>query len=148
MGIIENEFSYPVDTRFKCTRCAICCGNTTTRTRHILILTKEADTISERTRKPITTFARKAPRRTPYSYEIKKTEHGKCTFLQRDVCTIYAIRPLVCRFYPFELKPKKNEKYRFKATLECPGLGSGKLLDKSYFSKLVKLAVDRIGPEP
>jgi len=137
---MENivEISYPKNIRFKCIKCAICCGNTETWTRHILMLEAEARRISEATLQPIRKFAKKTSRHEPYVYEIKKTrKEGKCIFLKNKLCTIYALRPLICRFYPFELKTTKNGKYTFSPTSECPGLGKGKHLREAYFRSLL-----------
>ena len=40
----------------------------------------------------------------PYVYEMKKTSEGKCVYLKDKQCIIYPLRPLICMFYPFELK--------------------------------------------
>ncbi len=65
--------------------------------------------------------------KTPYCYEMKKNSEGKCLFLKDNQCSIYALRPLICRFYPFELKfdPEKDQ-HVFDFTLECPGISKGK----------------------
>jgi Fe-S-cluster containining protein len=79
--------------------------------------------------------------KAPYSYEMKKTaEDGKCVFLEKNHCAIYSMRPLICRFYPFELKIAANQKHKFRYTDECPGMGKGKMLGKNYFGKLLQLA--------
>lgn len=137
------NFDYPAALRFQCTKCAICCGDTQEKTRHILLLTAEAEQIAKATSQPIAKFAEPTAGKTPYSYEMKKTqENGKCLFLAKNRCTIYSLRPLICRFYPFELKPAANRKYTFLYTNECPsiGKGKGKTLCKSYFEKLFQLA--------
>jgi Fe-S-cluster containining protein len=99
----------------------------------------ETRRISEVTAKPVEEFSKKTEGREPYVYEMKKTNKGgKCVFLKENLCTIYAIRPLICRFYPFELKTQKNGKYVFTDTAECPGIGKGKRLQKVYFENLLQ----------
>jgi Fe-S-cluster containining protein len=72
---------------------------------------------------------------------MKKTaENGKCVFLEKNRCTIYSLRPLICRFYPFELKIVANGKHKFLYTEECPSIGKGKTLNKNYFDELFQLA--------
>jgi Fe-S-cluster containining protein len=135
------SFDYPHAVRFKCTKCGICCGNTKEKTRHILLLKTEAEQIAAATQQPVSEFAVTVEDKAPYSYEMRKTaENGKCAFLEKNHCTIYSLRPLICRFYPFELKITANQKYEFLYTDECPSLGKGKTLSKSYFDKLFKLA--------
>jgi Fe-S-cluster containining protein len=135
------SFKYPADVRFRCVKCGICCGNTQGRIRHILLLNTEAEQIAAATLQLISEFAVKIEGKAPYSYEMKKTaEDGKCVFLEKNRCIIYSLRPLICRFYPFELKIAANQKHEFLYTDECPGIGKGKTLDKNYFRKLFQLA--------
>jgi Fe-S-cluster containining protein len=70
---------------------------------------------------------------------MKKTEEGKCVFLENNCCTIYTARPLICRFYPFELTAHDG-KHTFLYTTECPGINKGFMLSKNYFRKLLRLA--------
>lgn len=134
------RLEYPAELRFQCTKCGLCCGDTKEKTRHILILPAEAEQIATATAQTIPQFAKKIKGKTPYTYEMKKTsEKGKCVFLTKNRCAIYPIRPLICRFYPFELT-SKNQKPHFQHTNECPSIGKGKNLSKTYFEKLLRLA--------
>jgi Fe-S-cluster containining protein len=135
------SFDYPHAVRFKCTKCGICCGNTQEKIRHILLLNRDAEQIAAATLQPISKFATKIEDKAPYGYEMKKTaENGKCIFLEKNQCTIYSLRPLICRFYPFELEITANQKHEFLYTDECPSIGKGKTLSKNYFEKLFHLA--------
>jgi len=138
---MKTGFGYPKGVCFRCTRCALCCGDTKNRTRHILLLIEDALKISKAALRPIETFATVTWGREPYVYEMRKTQgEGKCIFLQGTDCGIYAVRPLVCRFYPFELATPNNGKPCFFGTGECPGLGKGKRLERQYFKNLFKRA--------
>jgi Fe-S-cluster containining protein len=138
----ENKmsFNYPAAVHFQCTKCGICCGDTKEKTRHILLLKTEAEQITTTTTQPTSKFTIKIKDKTPYNYEMKKTENGKCIFLKNNCCTIYSARPLICRFYPFELKITHNGKHTFLYTTECPGINKGPMLSKNYFRKLFRLA--------
>ena len=134
------SFDYPVALRFECTKCGICCGDTKEKTRHILLLGAEAEQIATATSQEIQRVAEKIEGKAPYIYEMKKTlGKGKCVFLSKNRCTIYPLRPLICRFYPFELKTAANREYKFSCTNECPGIGKGKTLNKDYFEKLFQM---------
>ncbi len=138
------NYEYPAQLRFQCTKCGICCGDTQEKTRRILLLTAEAEQIATATSQQISDFTEKIDGKTPYQYEMKKTaENGKCLFLAKNRCTIYALRPLICRFYPFELKTAANGKHQFLHTNECPSIGKGKPLSKNYFEKLFQLALSK-----
>jgi Fe-S-cluster containining protein len=131
--------------RFQCTKCGICCGDTKEKKRHILLLATEAEQIAAKTLQPIANFAVKTENKAPYMYEMRKTpEDGKCVFLNGNRCAIYAFRPLICRFYPFELRTNQAQDYEFLCTNECPGLNKGKTLSKNYFKRLFYIAQYRL----
>ena len=134
------SFNYPTAVRFQCAKCGICCGDTKEKTRHILLLKTEAEQIATATSQPTSEFTVKIKDKAPYNYEMKKTENGKCIFLKNNCCTIYTTRPLICRFYPFELKITHGGKHTFLYTPECPGINKGPMLSKNYFRKLFRLA--------
>ena len=130
------EFEYPKNINFECSRCGKCCGDTEEKIRHILLLKSDIDRISKETLLNYTEFAEKSTGTEPYIYELKKTKSGSCFFLKNNLCTIYEIRPLICRFYPFPLENLGNNKYTFSFTKKCPGIGKGSLLKKLFFQKL------------
>jgi Fe-S-cluster containining protein len=115
------------------------------KTRHVLMTKSEAKRISEETMRSSADFARRIEGRSPYGYEMRKNRRGECVFLDEAVCTIYVFRPLVCRFYPFELKPDERGGYIFSCTDECPGIGRGKRLARKRFQEYFSEAKDRLG---
>lgn len=146
------DFDYPPDIGFACNNCGICCGDTPKKTRRVLLLNSDAKKIASHTKKAISEFAVKLEKNLPYIYEIKKNpQNGKCLFHQNNHCSIYLHRPLICKFYPFELKADENKKYTFKVTSECPGvfcldtLKGGEILGKHYFRGLFVLARATLG---
>ncbi len=137
----KRTFNYPKTVRFQCIKCGICCGDTKEKIRHVLLLEKDADQIAAMTSSAISDFAVKIKNKTPYKYEMKKTsETGSCVFLENNQCTVYSKRPLICRFYPFELKVTGDQRHEFLYTDECPGINTGKMLNENYFRKLLQLA--------
>jgi Fe-S-cluster containining protein len=114
------------------------------RARHILLLKREAERISETTSRPVEDFACRTEGHEPYVYEMGKSISGRCLFLSKRTCTVYASRPLVCRFYPFDLRTLRSGRLVFSSTKECPGMGRGKLLGKVYFEELFRLARNQI----
>ena len=76
---------------------------------------------------------------------MKKTSEGKCVFLKENQCTIYPLRPLICRFYPFQLTfDKEKEMHVFDFTFECPGIIKAKFSMQKDFEKLFALAQERL----
>jgi len=107
----------------------------------------EAERISQEIQKNIEDFAIKIKGFEPYVYIMKKTAYGKCIFLKDNACAIYKVRPIVCVFYPFELKEAKNRKHIFAYTNECQGIGKGCKLEKSYFETLFKKFIKLVEKE-
>ena len=137
-------FSYPKNVCYRCTRCALCCGDTERHARHILLLGEEARAIARVVLKPVESFATDIKDHGSYVYEMRKTgAEGKYFFLRGTICTVYGQRPLVCRFYPFKLAAFKG-KHRFRCTSECPGMGKGGRLERDYFEELFRQACDRL----
>lgn len=138
------DFVYPKDISFKCINCGICCGDTIKKKRHILMLKEEVDQLSNITHKKIIDFSSTYNDKSPYLFEMKKKDDGKCVFLSpKNTCSIYANRPLICRCYPFELVNQTNGIYKFSFTNECPGINSDNLLNKKYFINLFELIKTR-----
>lgn len=114
----------------------MCCRDTKEKTRLILLLKLEVERISKKTRKSVVEFAERIEKSEPYIYQMKKSNDGKCIFLKDNLCSIYNIRPLICMFYPFELKEIKSNQHLFVHTTECPSIGKGPELKRSYFETL------------
>jgi Fe-S-cluster containining protein len=98
----------------------------------------EANRISQKTSRNVEEFTEEIEGFRPYIYTMKKTKEGKCVFLKEDLCTIYPMRPLICRFYPFEFKSDRNNRYIFTCTDECPGVGEGPKIDGKFFDALFR----------
>lgn len=137
-------FEYPKHVSFSCNRCGRCCGDTEDTVRHILLLKTDADSISSQTSLDISEFAEEISGFKPYIYEMRKTEESKCFFLKNNLCTIYKIRPLICIFYPFQLKDIGNNRYAFSYTNNCPSIGKGLQLKSMFFEGLFKKVVNAI----
>lgn len=145
MLLKKVDYTYPANVSFSCNKCGLCCGDTKIKTRHILLLESEAKNISVLSTQPIEKFAELTTEKKPYVYEMKKPSEGKCIFLKDNQCTIYQQRPLICRFYPFELKFAQDKStHVFDFTLECPTIGKGKTLTKKDFEELFLLAIEKL----
>jgi Fe-S-cluster containining protein len=109
------------------------------------MLESEAQEIQDKTGLNREEFCVEVSDKQPYTFEMKKLQDGKCFFLKPDGCSIYGFRPLICRFYPFELKFDDNQqKYVFTATTECPALNRGRRLTKVDFDRLFWLAEEKL----
>ena len=110
-----------------------------------MLLESEASDISAEINLAIKDFAEQIKDKAPYCFEMKKPKDGKCFFLIDDQCSIYKLRPLICRFYPFELKFDPDEgRHAFDFTFECPEISKGKIMTLKDFEKLFELAKERL----
>jgi Fe-S-cluster containining protein len=104
------------------------------------MLKHEAQEIQKQTELDIATFCFEIHDKQPYMFAMKLS-YDKCFFLKPDGCSIYNFRPMICRFYPFELKfDETQQTYTFTATPECPALNQGKRLTQTDFKLLFWLA--------
>jgi Fe-S-cluster containining protein len=109
------------------------------------MLESEAQEIQEKTGIKHEEFCFEIAGKQPYVFEMKKPLEGKCFFLKPEGCSIYGFRPMICRFYPFDLKfDEDQQKYVFTATAECPALNQGKLLTQLDFKQLFWLAEKKL----
>jgi Fe-S-cluster containining protein len=139
------DFTYPNNVFFECSKCGLCCGDTLQKTRHILVLETEINIISKETCLPKKVFSKQIPKEKPYRYEMKKNNEGKCFFLKDNQCSIYMSRPLICRFYPFELKFESDkDQHVFGFTVECSGINKGRIMNREDFEKLFLQAQERL----
>jgi len=140
----KENIAYPENLRWRCVRCALCCGDTEKRTRHVLILTSEARAIAAGTGMRIGEFARRLENSGPYEFEVRKN-NDRCAFLDGVSCSIYSKRPLICRFYPFVLKRFESGALEFEVPEhECPGIGRGRKLTRGYYAQLLRIAAKRL----
>ena len=141
LGEMKRGFRYPEHVRYHCEKCARCCGDTDNRVRSILLLKSDVIRIAEETALRPAAFAEKVAGCAPYRSRMTKTSDGRCVFLQKTACSIYPIRPLICRFYPFQLHPTPHG-YVFEYTDECPGIGNGPRLPRAFFTALFNRFTD------
>lgn len=71
---------------------------------------------------------------------MKSKEDTACIFYQEG-CTIYSVRPIACRLFPFrveeETAPLGDILLNISYNPTCPGMGKGKRVDKRKLEKLV-----------
>ncbi len=137
-------FEYPKNIRFLCSHCGKCCRDTEEKIRRILLLESDVDRICKENSLDVDEFAKESNCSKPYICEMKKTKSGICFFLKNNLCTIYEIRPLICRFYPFPLESLGNNRHSFSYTEKCPGIGNGPLLKKIFFENLFNEMLEAI----
>lgn len=72
---------------------------------------------------------------------MKSKEDTTCIFY-REGCSIYSVRPIACRLFPFrveeETAPNGDLLLNINYNPTCPGIGKGKPVDRKKLEKLVE----------
>ena len=118
-----ERFFFAPGLRFECQQCGGCCtGDPGT----VYLDAEEGQRIADSLGMPLSRFLKRFayPFRTGYS--LKEDREGNCLFYDQG-CTIYPVRPLQCRAFPFWMQNLRNEARWEDAAKACPGIGRGPL---------------------
>ena len=70
---------------------------------------------------------------------IEKTElNGNCIFLKDKKCSVYTCRPSQCRTWPFWNENMNAKVWNKNISINCPGIGKGKIIKYKIIKKLLK----------
>jgi len=127
--------------RFKCKRCAIyCCklGGPCLTKEDI----EQIESVGHKTSEFVEDSKRKYGNHSLMTSAMKNRKDGSCIFLRTDEkrnayeCSIYEIRPILCRLFPFEIKRIDISSFLLKI-LPCNGLNDadGELVNKRFIVK-------------
>lgn len=128
--------------RFKCKRCAIyCCklGGPCLTKEDI----EQIESGGHKTSEFVEDSKRKYGNHSLITSAMKNRKDGSCIFLRTDAkrnayeCSIYEIRPILCRLYPFEIKTINTDSFLLKIIPCCNGLNDadGELVNKRFVVK-------------
>ena len=97
-------------TAFTCRRCGACCRETEPGSNIVMVGPAEVRAIMERTDltfdevvEPYPDTIREGEREYTLDWAIVR-EEGRCRFFIDESCSIYKVRPWICRTYPFMLE--------------------------------------------
>ena len=83
---------------------------------------------------------------------LRKREDGSCIFLKFDErlqayeCSIYDVRPALCRIYPFDFERINSNSLMLKFIPCCSGLNDpdGEIIDRKFIAKYLLDAIFEI----
>ena len=122
-----REKWYRGGLRFGCTGCGNCC---TGEPGYVWATREEIRRIAEFLGREDAWLPRDHLRRVGFKYSLTEKPNGNCVFLQvvgngKRVCSIYAVRPLQCRTWPFWTANLKSPDAWAEAGESCPGMNNG-----------------------
>jgi Fe-S-cluster containining protein len=142
VAVIRSIIEKIRDTGFACSRCGSCCRQDEPDSNLVMVTPAEVRQICRetgRSRDEVTepypmymTFPGKA--RCTFNRALKR-KADDCTFLSGNSCTIYHLRPWICRTYPFWLSEGELKIF------PCPGLGTP--IGDIEAKKIAELLIDR-----
>lgn len=127
---VHGKEWYAQGLTFTCTQCGHCC---TGPTGYVWFDMDELTAMAEYAGLAPTHFLRKHARKIDGRWSLNERRvNGQydCVFLQRDdagraLCTIYPVRPMQCRTWPFWPENLEAADDWFDAAKNCPGMRNG-----------------------
>ncbi|MCH7849560.1 MAG: YkgJ family cysteine cluster protein [Planctomycetes bacterium] len=127
---VEKGKWYRDGLRFECTQCGNCCSGDP---GFVWATKDEIGRISEFLGRDDDWLDRKHLRRVGLRYSLTEKANGDCIFLKREkgksLCSIYEVRPVQCRTWPFWSSNLKSRTTWQEAAKTCPGLNQGRKRD-------------------
>lgn len=142
MRIVDTVF-LEKDFRFKCKRCAVFCC----KLGGPLVTQRDMRRLRKAGYEPTSLLDQTQGERTRPAADkgvvLRHKDDGSCIFLTLDSksnlykCSIYDLRPSVCRLYPFEFQQTDRGKGSLRLIPCCNGLntGDGYLVDRRFVEK-------------
>ncbi len=110
---------------FSCTRCGACC---TSAPGYVWVTYEEIKTLAEFRGETVDQFSSQFVRRVGDHYSLTERKGGDCIFWDAQAgCTVYPVRPVQCRTWPFWPENVETPKDWEGITRVCPGSGKGRL---------------------
>jgi len=135
---VSKDKWYRQGLRFTCTGCGSCC---TGEPGYVWVTREEIRRIARYQERDDEWLPGDLLRRVGFKYSLTEKSNGDCIFLQssgngKRICSIYSVRPLQCRTWPFWTINLKNPSSWAYASDTCPGMNNGKQYDYDAIEEL------------
>lgn len=123
----QRRYFFDQGLRFTCTECGKCC---TGAPGWVRVNAEERAALASHLGVDEAAFIRDftKPMTVPEGgLSLREREDGSCVFFHNNRCTVYHLRPLQCRTYPFWMKNLRSPEAWAAAAKECPGIDQGLL---------------------
>jgi uncharacterized protein len=122
----DRAYFFDPGLRFACQRCGQCC---TGAPGTIFVGPDEIGPMADRLGMAVEPFIATYLYPFKSSYSIAEDPQGNCLFFDQG-CTLYTVRPLQCRTFPFWLSLLRSKKRWLEMQHQCPGIGQGRLYSR------------------
>lgn len=120
LPMIEKKPWYRDGLRFECTGCGACCSK---EPGYVWVSEEELIIIARYLNITIDDFAQKHLRLVDGMISLKEDPKTyDCTFLKDNRCTIYPVRPIQCKTFPWWHENLKNPEAWKEAAKKCEGI--------------------------
>lgn len=125
---LASDKWYQGGLRFECTGCGDCC---TGAPGYVWVTREEIRRIAKHLGRDDEWLPPEILRRVGFKYSLTERNNGDCVFLQQKKdgqrgCSIYPVRPLQCRTWPFWTVNLKSPSCWAETSERCPGMNNGR----------------------
>lgn len=134
--LYDRSYFFDHGLRFECIRCGKCCKWSP---GVVSIDKKECPRIAQYLDISLPCFIKKYLHPFRNGYRILEKPNGWCPFYDEESgCTIYSVRPVQCRTFPFWFTILRSEENWHRISRQCPGIGRGNLYSKDQILTIVQ----------
>lgn len=131
-----DEPWYKDGLKFKCTQCGNCC---TGEPGYVWVTEEEMQAIADFTKEPLEEVKQLKARKAKGRYTLREKANGDCVYLgEGKGCTIYEVRPVQCRTWPFWESTVGTPEDWEETKKVCPGSGQGDLISSEEITMRLK----------
>ncbi len=129
----QRDVWYADGLRFACQRCGRCCGGAP---GYVWIDREEIQRMAAHLEMPAARVRDLYCRRVWWRISLKERDNGDCVLLGPDGCSVYPVRPVQCRTFPFWTHLLTSRSRWERAVRNCPGVGGGRLYSRPEIDRI------------
>ncbi len=130
----QRSYFFDPGIRFECQQCGACCGG---EPGTIYLSRTEVFEIAGYLNMAAAEWVGRFCYPYKDSYSLDEDAQGRCCLFDNG-CTVYPVRPMQCRTFPFWFSNLRSiERWR-KVEQACPGIGMGRHYDRDQILAIVR----------
>ena len=138
---IDSRCWYAEGLAFECTGCGQCCSGP--EEGYVWVAPAEIEAIAEYLKLTVDQVVRQYTRRVGQRVSLIEKQNADCIFLGEATngnhsCTIYPVRPVQCRTWPFWPTNLTSPRAWALAQQRCRGINRGRLHDLEHITDAAK----------